>query len=439
MLILFLGLLLLFCICLVSGIEIMFVIFFMSIMMFLIIDWSSLVCLVGESLMMDLLSFLLIELSLWMIMLMFLASMNLKVFNGKLYNWYILFMLMMLCLCFSISNLLGFYLFFESVLFPIIMLIFGWGNQPERLQAGIYMLFYTLFGSLPLLLFLLMNNFYLSFLFMSWIDFSSNFFLMMMSSFAFLVKLPMFLVHMWLPKAHVEAPIVGSMILAGVLLKLGIYGMFRLLFMIIDSVIVHGCWMISILVLGSVMICLICLCQVDMKALIAYSSVSHMGLAMAGLLSLHVWGFYGNLLIMLGHGLCSSGLFCLANFYYERFKTRSMIMLSGMGIFFPFLSIWWFFFCVINMAAPPTMNLGGELLLMGALIKWSSFLVIPLGVISFLSAGYSLYLFSYTQHGKGWIYYSVYLISVRESLLMFLHLIPLVCWCLKMELFCKWL
>nr|UYB78374.1 NADH dehydrogenase subunit 4 [Ornithodoros hermsi] len=421
-----------------SFLENIFVMFVFSILFFFQVDWSSVFLYVGEFLYMDLMSFLLIELSFWVSILMFLASMNLIVNFEKMYSFYVS-MVVLLVMCFSESNLMGFYLFFESVLIPIIMMIMGWGLQPERLQAGLYMLFYTLGGSLPLLLFLLKINSSLSIIYIYWVEYEMNLMMCIMGILGFLVSIPMFFIHMWLPKAHVEAPIAGSMVLAGVLLKLGIYGMLRIKSFFMGGLLSWGSGIMSVSLLGGIIVSLICLCQVDVSALIAYSSVCHMGLALGGVISMMSWGLYGNMMMMLGHGLCSSGLFCLANMYYERVFTRSMLLLSGLGSIFPFLSVWWFLFSVINMAAPPSLNLGGEVFLIGSLLKWSMIVVFPLGLISFLSASYSLYMFSYLNHGSGWVKYGMSMISIREMYLMLLHVIPLFFWVFKMEMFMLWL
>lgn len=181
-----------------------------------------------------------------------------------------------------------FYLFFESSLIPTLFLILGWGYQPERLQAGIYLLFYTLLASLPILvaIFYIYNtistiNFYLM------INRGFDYELLYLGLiFAFLVKMPIFLVHLWLPKAHVEAPVAGSIILAGILLKLGGYGLLRV-FSVLQSVgIKFNYIFISIRLIGGVLVRLVCLRQVDLKALIAYSSVAHMGIVLSGLITL---------------------------------------------------------------------------------------------------------------------------------------------------------
>nr|YP_009346102.1 NADH dehydrogenase subunit 4 [Ornithodoros zumpti]AMX74178.1 NADH dehydrogenase subunit 4 [Ornithodoros zumpti]UYB78777.1 NADH dehydrogenase subunit 4 [Ornithodoros zumpti] len=420
-------------------VEIMVILMFTSVFFFMKIDWSWSFLLIGESMGVDGMSFLLIELSLWVSFLIMMASMNVNIFAEKLFFMYVMMMMILLVFCFSFYNYMGFYVFFESVLFPIMMLIMGWGYQPERLQAGIYMFLYTLFGSLPLFLLFLCKSDMMSFLYMDWeAKEMGSLMILLLGMTAFLVSMPMFLVHLWLPKAHVEAPVGGSMILAGVLLKLGIYGMFRVKGMILMSLVLYSHWMMSVLLLGGVIISLICLCQVDMKSLIAYSSVCHMGLALGGFLSFSCWGAYGSLLLMIGHGLCSSGLFCLANMYYERFYTRSIVLLKGLGSLFPYMAVWWFIFSVINMAAPPSMNLGGEILLIGSIMSWSVLAIIPLGVMSFFSAAYSLYMYSYVHHGSGWVVYSVKCFSIREMMLMFLHFIPLLMWILKAELFSMW-
>nr|UYB78465.1 NADH dehydrogenase subunit 4 [Alectorobius mimon] len=420
-----------------SFVEMIVFLYVFSLLYFLQMDWGVLM-MIGYFTGMDLVSFLLVELSLWVGVLMLLASMGMSIFYENMFKFYIMVMTFLLSFCFLVMNLLGFYLLFESVLIPIIMMIVGWGGQPERLQAGIYMLFYTLVGSLPLLIFLLGISGSISIFYMGWLDFNLSMYMFFLGILGFLVKMPMYIVHLWLPKAHVEAPVAGSMILAGVLLKLGIYGLFRVKVLIEVSMIKFSSWIMSIILLGGVYVGLICLCQVDVKALIAYSSVCHMGLALGGIFSMSLWGYLGSVLIMLGHGLCSSGLFCLANMFYERVFTRSMILLKGLGIFFPYVSFWWFLFIGVNMAAPPSMNLGGEILLIGSLVKWSFLVIVPLGVAMFLSAGYSLYMYSFLNHGKGWVIYSVSSISLREIYLMFLHFFPLVFWVLKMEFFCMY-
>nr|UNO53671.1 NADH dehydrogenase subunit 4 [Ixodes acutitarsus] len=387
----------------------------------------------------DLMSLNLMMLSVWVLALMLLSSLKENLWNNKYFLFYIFMMLFLLFICFYSLNLMMFYFFFESILFPIILLIFNWGNQPERLQAGVYMLLYTLFGSLPLLVIMFMyGELTLMYYLLDWnnsFNLGVLFFLMMLG---FLVKIPMFFVHLWLPKAHVEAPISGSMILAAVLLKLGIYGIYRFKMFFLIELMEMSYILMVISVFGGMYVGMMCLYQTDIKSLIAYSSVCHMGVVLGGVLNLNFWGSYGGLLLMMGHGLCSSGLFCLGNMLYERYYSRSMMLLKGMMKIFPNLSLWWFLFSIVNMSAPPSMNIFGEIFLMGSMIKFSMLFILPLMMISFLSACYSLYLFSYINHGEGWVVWSVKNISVREYNLLMLHFFPLLLWIMKMECFLMW-
>nr|QII41964.1 NADH dehydrogenase subunit 4 [Anopheles sinensis]QII42016.1 NADH dehydrogenase subunit 4 [Anopheles sinensis] len=393
----------------------------------------------------DMISYGLILLSFWICGLMLMASESVFTYNNyeKLFIFMILFLLLMLVLTFSSMSVFMFYLFFEASLIPTLFLILGWGYQPERLQAGVYLLFYTLLASLPLLIgiFYILNFMNtLSFTLLLNLSFMNMNLLYLSLIFAFLVKMPMFLVHLWLPKAHVEAPVSGSMILAGILLKLGGYGLLRMFSLLQVSGVKYNYWWISVSLVGGVLISLVCLRQTDLKALIAYSSVAHMGIVLSGLLTMTYWGLTGSYALMIAHGLCSSGLFCLANISYERMGSRSLLINKGLLNFMPTLSLWWFLLCSGNMAAPPTLNLLGEISLLNSIVSWSWVTMIMLAFLSFFSAAYSLYLFAYSQHGK--VYSGVYFFSVgtiREFLLLMLHWLPLNLLILKSSFCMLWI
>jgi len=213
-------------------------------------------------------------------------------------------LLFRLIFTFSTSSLIIFYFYFEWSLIPIFLIVIGWGYQPERLLARMALFFYTIFASLPLLVIILnryieINRFEFTIssivdpnVFSTWSTFMYIFF-----TGAFLVKFPMFMVHMWLPKAHVEAPVSGSIILAGVLLKLGGYGLRRV------SIFLDKPWiqivLFSLILLGGGLLGVLCLAQSDIKVVIAYSSVVHISLVIIGFLSLLPIGGEGGIMIMI--------------------------------------------------------------------------------------------------------------------------------------------
>nr|UYC28873.1 NADH dehydrogenase subunit 4 [Cardiastethus sp.] len=390
----------------------------------------------------DLLSLSLVILSFFILCLMIMASMGVYV-NKKMSLEFMLinlFLLVFLILTFSCFNIFLFYLFFESSLIPTLLLIFGWGYQPERLSAGFYLLFYTLFASLPLLIsiFYLYNSFMTAFFFLLSIE--VNVYLYLGLILAFLVKLPIVFLHFWLPKAHVEAPVAGSMILAGILLKLGGYGLMRVLYFMNVFALKYNWIFMGFSLFGMIMVGLLCLIQVDIKSLIAYSSVAHMSLVICGILSLNYWGLLGSLVLMIGHGLCSSGMFALANITYERSHSRSFFVNKGLISFMPSMTLLWFLLSINNMASPPSLNLLGEIMLINSIMSWSSFSFLYLSFSSFLSCCYSMYLYSITQHGSlynGFIHQSGG--NIREYILILFHWLPLNFIILKSDMFLYWL
>nr|BAJ11485.1 NADH dehydrogenase subunit-4 [Cobitis striata] len=399
----------------------------------------------------DPLSTPLLVLTCWLLPLMILASQNHinpePINRQRLYITLLVSLQTFLIMAFSATEIIMFYIMFEATLIPTLIIITRWGNQTERLNAGTYFLFYTLAGSLPLLVALLLLQHSTGTLSMLILQYSQpltlhswgHMFWWAGCLIAFLVKMPLYGTQPQLPKAHVEAPVAGSMILAAVLLKLGGYGMMRMMVML-DPLSKELAYPFIILALwGIIMTGSICLRQTDLKSLIAYSSVSHMGLVAGGILVQTPWGFTGAIILMIAHGLVSSALFCLANTIYERTHSRTMILARGLQMIFPLTATWWFIANLANLALPPLPNLMGELTIISTLFNWSPWTILLTGVGTLITAGYSLYLFLMSQRGPTPPHITgLPPFHTREHLLLALHIIPVLLLITKPELMWGW-
>nr|YP_010582878.1 NADH dehydrogenase subunit 4 [Uzeldikra longiprocessa]UGN61298.1 NADH dehydrogenase subunit 4 [Uzeldikra longiprocessa] len=385
---------------------------------------------------MDYLSYGLIILTFLIISLMIMSTVN---FNNFIYSYFImlnLILCLILFMIFSSMNMLIMYIMFEFSLIPLMILIFGWGYQPERLMSGLYLFFYTLFASLPLLIILVYFLLKFKVLFFD-LNFNNSFSFIIHCSMmlAFLVKMPMYMVHFWLPKAHVQAPVSGSMILAGLLLKIGGYGIIRFMFIYEYLFLNYSFIWFSMSILGSILVSLICFIQGDLKCMIAYSSVAHMGMCIMSMMTMTYWGVFGSYLMMISHGLCSSALFCLANISYSRYLSRSFFLNKGLLLSMPSLSLLWFLFCSFNMSCPPSLNFISEIFIISSMITYWDISFIYFFFISFFSACFSFYLFSFSQHGINSYLYNCSYGFVREYLLLFIHLLPIFFILLNMNFF----
>ncbi|HPB22558.1 MAG TPA: NADH-quinone oxidoreductase subunit M [Novosphingobium sp.] len=352
----------------------------------------------------DGIALMLIMLSVFLMPICILASQSIE---NRVSEYMAAFLLMetLMIGVFAAQDLLLFYIFFEAGLIPMYLIIGIWGGA-ERIYASYKFFLYTLLGSVLMLIAMLwmINEAGTTDIptLMAY-DFPADaqkwLWLAFFASFA--VKMPMWPVHTWLPDAHVQAPTAGSVILAGVLLKMGGYGFIRFSLPMFPQASADFAWLVFALSMVAVVYTsLVALVQQDMKKLIAYSSVAHMAIVTVGLFAFNVQGLEGSMVVMLSHGLVSGALFLCVGVIYDRLHTREIDRYGGLSINMPKYALLFMLFTMASVGLPGTSGFVGEFLALTGIYKMSSWVALVAGSGIILGAGYMLYLYRRVAFGE---------------------------------------
>lgn len=325
-------------------------------------------------------------------------------------------MALLLNLVFMIQDIFVFYLIFESMVIPMFILIGVWGSRSEKVKAAYYFIVYTIAGSLILLIAILqIFNKYgtTSFELLELIEFDRYLENLLFLGFflSFSAKIPLIPFHIWLPLAHVEAPLAGSLLLAGILIKLGTYGYIKFALALTPNACAQFApFMIMLSIISIIYASLSTIRQTDLKRVIAYSSVAHMGVATLSIFTMTKIGVAGSIFLQIAHGLVSSALFILVTILYNHHHTRTIAYYRGVALCMPIFSSFFVFFSLCNIGMPLTGNFIGEFLCLYAGFRYSFWVSFFSGLGVILSASYALFLVSRVCYGGA----SKYLKWVRD-------------------------
>jgi NADH-quinone oxidoreductase subunit M len=357
--------------------------------------------------------------------------------TGRLYALSLLVLEALLLGVFLVLDVLVFYLFFEAVLLPMFVIIGVWGSRERRIRAAYQFFLYTLVGSFLMLLAILLlylqvgstdfqtllaSTTTLSALRqkMIWLGFFAS----------FAVKVPMVPFHLWLPEAHVEAPTAGSVLLAGVLLKLGTYGFLRWSLPLVPEACVYFTPLVYTLsVVAIVYTSLTTLRQVDLKKIIAYSSVGHMAYVTLGIFSQNLEGVEGALFLMLSHGLVSPALFLCVGMLYDRHRTRLLRYYGGLARPMPVFALVMVFLTMANIGLPGTSSFVGEFLVLTGLFRTNPLMASVAAVGMVLGAAYGLWLCNRLVFGVvKTVHSTTYADVTRRELMVLCPLVVCIVW-----------
>jgi NADH-ubiquinone oxidoreductase chain 4 len=329
---------------------------------------------------------------------------------------------------FLVLDILLFYIFFESILPPLFILIGLFGSN-NRVRASFYLFLYTLLGSLFLLLSILtmssiMGTTDLDALYKTNFNYVTQLFIFYGIFIAFAVKTPTIFLNTWLLKAHVESPLSGSIILAGIVLKLSLYGILRLILPLIPKASLDYTYIIYLIgVITIIYASFSTLRTIDIKELIAYSSVSHAAVYLLGVFSNTIQGIEGGITLGLAHGFVSSGLFiCAGGVLYDRSSTRLITFYRGIGQIMPLFSILFFILCLGNCGVPLTLNFVGEFLSLYGIFERLPLLGVLASSSIVFSAAYTIYMFNRIVFGGSYSKFFIFNIpdlNKREFYILF--------------------
>jgi len=335
---------------------------------------------------------------------------------------------------FVVLDLILFYIFFEAVLIPIFLVVGIYGSSSTRIRAAFLLFLYTLAGSLFILLAILdiynkLGTTDYTLLYFGNIEFSHQKLLWLAFFLSFAVKTPLFPFHIWLPRAHAEAPLRGSVLLAGLFLKLATYGYLRILLNFIPEATSYFSPLIqTIAIITLIYSSLATIRQFDMKAIVAYSSISHMAIVILGLFSNTLVGIEGAILLSIAHGFISPALFILlGGVLYDRFHSRILRYYRGLRSRIPIFRLLFFIATICNIGVPLSLNWAGEFISLIGIFQQSPIIRIFASSSIVLSACYSIFLFNRISFGKlGNYTYLPSDINKREYIILLTLLFPRV-------------